>query len=97
MRRMPPDPAILNLSVSTLVSPLLSRLVSNKMNTKHLAPCMIDPIPSCGVWAGIFTGIDAMQGAPLSLRKFGFYAVGLWSYHGEFSGTFVLSMNMMEI
>ncbi|KAL7430243.1 hypothetical protein ACHAXH_001287 [Discostella pseudostelligera] len=53
------------------------------MNTKHLLPCIIDPIPSCAVWAGIFTGIDAMQGAPLSIRTWGFYASGLWLYHAS--------------
>ncbi|KAL3757233.1 hypothetical protein ACHAWU_002214 [Discostella pseudostelligera] len=53
------------------------------MNTKHLLPCIIDPIPSCAVWGGIFTGIDAMQGAPLSIRTWGFYASGLWLYHAS--------------
>lgn len=56
---------------------------TNRMNTKHLLPCIIDPIPSCAVWGGIFTGIDAMQGAPLSIRTWGFYASGLWLYHAS--------------
>ena len=51
------------------------------MNTKHFFPCLIDPLPSCAIWAGIFTGIDAAQGAPLSLRTWGFYTGGLWAYH----------------
>jgi ABC-type enterochelin transport system permease subunit len=31
------------------------------MNTRHLAPCLIDPIPHCAVMGGIFHGFDAMQ------------------------------------
>lgn len=53
------------------------------MNTNHLLPCIVDPVPSCAVWAGIFTGIDAMQGAPISVRTWGFYASGLWLYHAS--------------
>ncbi|KAL9190788.1 hypothetical protein ACHAXT_000494 [Thalassiosira profunda] len=51
------------------------------MRTGHLVPCIIEPLPSCAVWAGIFTGIDAAQGAPLSVRTWGFYTGALWSYH----------------
>jgi len=53
----------------------------SNMKTNHLVPCVLNPIPSCAVMAGIFTGIDAMQGAPLSIRTYGFYAVSLWTYH----------------
>lgn len=52
------------------------------MKTNHLAPCIIEPIPSCAVWAGVFVGIDAMQhGTPLSIRTWGVYAGGLFAYH----------------
>ena len=53
------------------------------MRTDHLFPCMLEPIPSCAIWGGIFTGIDAMQGAKLSLRTWGTYAAGLWCYRAS--------------
>ncbi len=53
------------------------------MRTDKLLPCMIDPIPSCAIWAGIWTGIDAMQGAPLSIRTWGFYAGCFWCYRAS--------------
>jgi hypothetical protein len=51
------------------------------VNTRHIAPCLLDPIPQAVVMGGLFHGFDAMQGAPLSLRVWGMYAGGLWTYH----------------
>ena len=51
------------------------------MDTRYLAPCLIDPIPHSVIMGGIFHGFDAMQGAPLSVRTWGMYATGLWTYH----------------
>lgn len=56
-------------------------VISRMVNTQHLAPCLIEPIPSSIVMGGIFHGFDGLQGAPLSLRMWGFYAGGLWMYH----------------
>eukprot|EP00579_Thalassiosira_antarctica_P009007 CAMPEP_0201886422 /NCGR_PEP_ID=MMETSP0902-20130614/22044_1 /ASSEMBLY_ACC=CAM_ASM_000551 /TAXON_ID=420261 /ORGANISM="Thalassiosira antarctica, Strain CCMP982" /LENGTH=127 /DNA_ID=CAMNT_0048415993 /DNA_START=45 /DNA_END=428 /DNA_ORIENTATION=- len=52
------------------------------VNTNYLVPCLIEPIPSSAVWAGIFVGIDAAQyGTSPSIRTWGLYAGGLWTYH----------------
>ncbi|KAL3761549.1 hypothetical protein ACHAW5_003097 [Stephanodiscus triporus] len=53
------------------------------MRTDHLLPCIIDPIPSCAIWGGIFTLIDATGGSPLSIRTWGKYTVGLWCYRAS--------------
>ena len=50
------------------------------VNTRHIAPCLIDPIPHAAVMGAIFHGFDVMQGAPFSLRMWGIYAGGLWTY-----------------
>eukprot|EP00970_Alexandrium_tamarense_P004980 scaffold808_cov196-Alexandrium_tamarense.AAC.117 len=56
-----------------------------------MMPCLIQPIPSCAIMGGgecagvrswwLFMGIDAIQGAPLSVRSWGFYAGGLYAYN----------------
>jgi len=52
------------------------------MLKNHLVPCVLDPIPSCALWAGIFVGIDSLQyGTTPSIRTFGLYAGGLFTYH----------------
>ncbi|KAL7553816.1 hypothetical protein ACHAWF_017153 [Thalassiosira exigua] len=51
------------------------------MNTNYMIPCILNPIPSCAIWAGIFHGIDAIQGARLSIRTWGVYTGSLVTYH----------------